>query len=60
VCGAIDCIHVEVELPGCTSSTNYFDKDKDYSNVVQAIVDTNMQFLDVFVEFLVLYMILGY
>jgi hypothetical protein len=50
VCGAIDCIHVEVELPGHSRSTDYFDKDKDYYNsyVVQAIVDTDMQFLNVF------------
>jgi hypothetical protein len=35
-------------LLGCTRSTNYFDKDKDYSYVVQAIIDISIQFLDVF------------
>ena len=39
--GAFDCTHVEVELPRHSRSTNYFDKDKDYCYVVQAIVDTH-------------------
>jgi hypothetical protein len=51
VCGVIDCTHVEVELPGRSRATDYFDKDKDYSYVVQAIVDTDMRFLDVFAGF---------
>jgi hypothetical protein len=51
VCGAIDCTHVEVELPGHRRSIDYFNKDKDYDYVVEAIVDTNMRFLDVFAGF---------
>jgi hypothetical protein len=42
VCGAIDCTHIEVELPRCTRSTDYFDKDSDHSCVIQVVVDTNM------------------
>jgi hypothetical protein len=49
--GAFDSTHMEVELPGRSRSTDYFDKDKDYSYVVQAIVDTDMWFLDVFAGF---------
>jgi hypothetical protein len=49
--GAFDSTHMEAELPGCSRSTDYFDKDKDYSYVVQAIVDTDMRFLDVFAGF---------
>jgi hypothetical protein len=35
VYSAIDCTDVEVELPRRSRSTDYFDKDKDYSYVVQ-------------------------
>jgi hypothetical protein len=52
VCGAIDCTFVEVDLLGHTRSIDYFDKDKDYNYVVQAIVDIDMRFLDVFARFL--------
>ena len=51
-CGAIDCSHVEVEFPNSARSTDFFDKDHDYSYVIQAIVDTDMRFLDVFAGFL--------
>ena len=51
VCGAIDCTHVEVNLPSNARSTDFYDKDHDYSYVVQAIVDSDMQFLDVFAGF---------
>ena len=51
VCGAIDCTHVEVDLPGNARSTDFYDKDHDYSFVVQAIVDSDMRFLDVFAGF---------
>jgi hypothetical protein len=40
-----------VELPRCLRSIDYFGKDKDYNYVVQAIVYTDMQFLDVFARF---------
>ena len=49
--GAFDSTHMEVELPGGSRSTDYFDKDKDYSYVVQATIDSDMQFLNVFVGF---------
>ena len=50
-CGAIDCTHVEIELPKNAQSTDFYDKDHDYSYVVQAIVDSEMQFLDIFAGF---------
>jgi hypothetical protein len=34
VCGASDCIHVQMKLLGHTRSIDYFDKDKNYSYVV--------------------------
>ena len=41
VCGAIDVTHVEVNLPGNVRSTDYYDKDKNYSFILQAIVDAD-------------------
>ena len=40
-----------MELPRRSRSIDYFGKDKDYSYVVQAIVYTDIQFLDVFARF---------
>jgi hypothetical protein len=51
ICGAIDCTHIEVELPGNERSTDFFDKDKNYSFTMQAVVDSNTRFLDVFAGF---------
>ena len=42
MCSAFNCIHVEMELLGHARSTDYFDKDKNYSYVVQKVVETNM------------------
>jgi hypothetical protein len=42
MCSALNCIHVEMELLGRARSTDYFDKDKNYSYVIQEVVETNM------------------
>ena len=47
-CGAIDVIHVEVNLSGNERSTDYYDKDKNYSFILQAIVDVETHFLNIF------------
>jgi hypothetical protein len=47
-CGAIACIHVELELPWCTKKKpNYVDKDENYKYVVQAVVDVDMQLISI-------------
>ncbi|EFJ27050.1 hypothetical protein SELMODRAFT_15917, partial [Selaginella moellendorffii] len=46
-CGAIDCTHFEVQLPGNAFASDYYNKDKDYSIVMQAIVDSEARFLDI-------------
>ena len=51
VCGAIDCTHVQVDLLGNEQATDFFDKDKTYSITLQAIVDSNTRFLDIFAGF---------
>ncbi|EFJ12261.1 hypothetical protein SELMODRAFT_425553 [Selaginella moellendorffii] len=38
-CGAIDYMHFKVELPGNVFASDYYNKDRDYSIVIQAIVD---------------------
>jgi hypothetical protein len=48
VCGAIDVTHTEIDLPGNERSTDYFDKDKNYSLILQAIVDVETRFLNIF------------
>jgi hypothetical protein len=39
VSNAIGCLHVKMKLLRCMRLINYFDKGKDYSYVVQAIVE---------------------
>jgi hypothetical protein len=48
VCGAIDCSHIRLDLPRNEKALDWYDKDQNYSMVVQAIVDSEMRFLDVF------------
>jgi DDE superfamily endonuclease len=48
VCGAIDVTHIEVDLPGNERSTDFYDKDKNYSFILQAIVDVDTRFLNIF------------
>jgi len=42
VCGAIDIIHVEVDFLGNKKSTHFYDKDRRYSFILQAIVDVKI------------------
>ena len=51
VCGAIDVTHIEVDLLGNERSTNFYDKDKNYSIILQAIVDVKTCFLNIFASY---------
>ncbi|XP_057819015.1 protein ALP1-like [Cryptomeria japonica] len=46
-CGAIDATHVKLELPYNESSIDWYNREHNYSMLVQAIVDSNMRFLDI-------------
>jgi len=48
-CGALDCSHILFDLPANTRSSNWYDHDRNYSIVMQAIVDDEAPFIDVFV-----------
>ncbi|GLJ06678.1 hypothetical protein SUGI_0044900 [Cryptomeria japonica] len=47
-CGAIDVTHIDFELPANECSSDWYDHDHNYSMSLQAIVDSNMRFMDVF------------
>ena len=49
--GAIDCTHVYLKLPGKKNASDYTDRNNQRSTVMQAIVDSNMRFLNVAVGF---------
>ena len=51
VCRAIDCTHILVDLLSNECAIDFFDKDKNYSIILQAIIDSNTHFLDIFVDF---------
>lgn len=47
-CGAIDITHIVMTLPTMDPSNDvWFDREKNYSMILQAIVDPEMRFLDV-------------
>eukprot|EP01018_Ginkgo_biloba_P040496 Gb_15801 [translate_table: standard] len=46
-CGAIDTTHIQMDLPYNESSVDWYDCEHNSSMFVQAIVDSNMQFLDI-------------
>ncbi|XWS75009.1 hypothetical protein CRYUN_Cryun01aG0048200 [Craigia yunnanensis] len=49
-CGAIDITHVVMTLPTMDPSNNvWFDQEKNYSMILQAVVDPEMRFRDVIV-----------
>lgn len=50
-CGAIDCTHINMELPSGELSNAWFDRYHNCSMILQAIVDSSMRFLNVFVGF---------
>lgn len=47
-CGAIDVTHIVMDKPHNESAIAWYDKNKNYSMCLQAIVDMNMRFLDVY------------
>ncbi|XP_024514868.1 protein ANTAGONIST OF LIKE HETEROCHROMATIN PROTEIN 1-like [Selaginella moellendorffii] len=50
-CGAMDCTHIAIELPGSEDATDwYVGAKKYYSMVVQAVVDSKTSFLDITTE----------
>ena len=50
-CGAIDCTHILFYKPLNSSSADWFDRDHNYSMILQAIVDSKTRFIDVFAGF---------
>eukprot|EP01018_Ginkgo_biloba_P005223 Gb_27975 [translate_table: standard] len=46
-CEAIDATHIQMDLPYNESSFDWYDREHNYSMLVQAIVDSNMRFLDI-------------
>jgi hypothetical protein len=45
--GAIDCTHFLIDLPEHEASSCWFDRDHNYSMIMQAVVDAEGKFLDV-------------
>ncbi|MCO5550743.1 hypothetical protein L7F22_004273 [Adiantum nelumboides] len=46
-CGAIDCTHVNIDLPRDEQSEPWRDRYGNYSMILQGIVDSKMRFIDV-------------
>jgi hypothetical protein len=46
-CGAIDCTHCLLDLPNSASATCWFDRDHNYSMIMQGVVNADGNFLDV-------------
>lgn len=48
-CGAIDTTHIKMCLPSSKNKSNvvWYDNEKHHSMILQAIVDTDMRFLDI-------------
>eukprot|EP01018_Ginkgo_biloba_P002824 Gb_25687 [translate_table: standard] len=47
-CGAIDATHIQMDLPYNESSVDWYDREHNYSMLVQDIIDSNMRFLDIY------------
>ena len=45
--GAIDCTHIDMECPDAKLASDFRDRKCSFSIQVQAVVDSNMRFLDV-------------
>ncbi|MCO5590796.1 hypothetical protein L7F22_044771 [Adiantum nelumboides] len=45
-CGAIDCTHILMNLPKNEANEAWFDRNGDYSMIVQGVVDHRMWFMD--------------
>ena len=48
VTGAINCTHVKIIKPANTRAKPYYDREHNYSLVVQAVVDHRGKFIDVY------------
>lgn len=48
IIGAIDCTHIKIKGPR-VNKADYFDRNRNYSLIIQAICDADMKFLDVYV-----------
>lgn len=46
-CGAIDATHVVMTLPAVQTSDDWCDQEKNYSMLLQGIVDHEMRFIDI-------------
>ncbi|MCO5583755.1 hypothetical protein L7F22_037669 [Adiantum nelumboides] len=46
-CGAIDVTHINMDLPPGEVLAHWFDRDHNYSMTLQAVVDSDMRFLDI-------------
>ncbi|XP_058748728.1 protein ANTAGONIST OF LIKE HETEROCHROMATIN PROTEIN 1-like [Vicia villosa] len=46
-CGAIDATHVMMTLPAVQTSDDWCDQEKNYSMLLQGIVDHEMRFIDI-------------
>ncbi|KAI5073910.1 hypothetical protein GOP47_0011923 [Adiantum capillus-veneris] len=46
-CGAIDVTHINMDLPPGEVQAHWFDRNHNYSMTLQAIVDSDMRFMDI-------------
>ncbi|MCO5600453.1 hypothetical protein L7F22_054566 [Adiantum nelumboides] len=46
-CGALDVTHSNMELPAKKTHAHWYARDLNYSMTLQAMVDSNMRFLDI-------------
>eukprot|EP01018_Ginkgo_biloba_P010996 Gb_14676 [translate_table: standard] len=51
-CGAIDVTYIQMDLPYNKSLIDWYDHEHNYSMLFQAIVDSNMRFLDMCIGWL--------
>ena len=52
IVGAIDGMHVEIVSPSCDSKADYFSRKQKYTINTQAVIGSNLMFLDVATGFL--------
>eukprot|EP01018_Ginkgo_biloba_P018549 Gb_27284 [translate_table: standard] len=51
-CGAIDATHIQMDLPYNESSVDWYDREHNYSMLVQDIFYSNMWFIDICIGWL--------
>lgn len=49
IIGAIDCTHITIKAPRAEIKADYFDRKKNYSVSIQAVCDSKMKFLDLYI-----------